>query len=46
LVFMLEWLTLWPTRGFLPVSSQRRDIALSSKTRAHAGAGNRSIAGI
>jgi hypothetical protein len=46
LVFMLEWLTLWPTRGFLPVSSQRRDIALSSKTRAHAGAGNRSNAGI
>src|SRR4029453_19242807 len=31
--------------GFLPVSSQRRDIALSSKTRAPAGVGNRSNAG-
>src|SRR4029453_2447223 len=45
LVFILEWLTLWPTSGFLPVSSQRRDIALSSKTRAPAGVGNRSNAG-
>jgi hypothetical protein len=23
---MLEWLTLWPTKADLPVSSQRRDI--------------------
>src|SRR5438552_9526428 len=27
LVLMLEWLTLWPTRGPLAVSSQRRDIS-------------------
>ena len=26
-VLMLEWLTLWPTIGPTPVSSQRRDIA-------------------
>src|SRR5262249_25839502 len=26
LVLMLEWLTLWPVRGALAVSSQRRDI--------------------
>src|SRR3712207_3200421 len=26
LVLMLEWLTLWPTRGPLAVSSQRRDL--------------------
>src|SRR5690348_9166587 len=26
LVLMLEWLTLWPTRGPFAVSSQRRDI--------------------
>src|SRR4051794_35290300 len=26
LVLMLEWLTLWPTRGPFWVSSQRRDI--------------------
>src|ERR1700761_6051263 len=28
LVLMLEWLTLWPTRGPLAVSSQRRDIVI------------------
>jgi hypothetical protein len=28
---MLEWLTLWPTSGFLPVRSQRHDMAQSSK---------------
>src|SRR4051812_15547617 len=27
LVLMLEWLTLWPTRGPLAVSSQRRDMS-------------------
>ena len=30
LVLMLEWLTLWPTRGPLAVSSQRRDIVRKS----------------
>ena len=29
LVLMFEWLTLWPTRGPLPVRSQRRDMALN-----------------
>jgi hypothetical protein len=24
---MLEWLTVWPTIGFLPESSQTRDMA-------------------
>ena len=28
LVLMLEWLTLWPTWGPLPVNSQRRDMAI------------------
>src|ERR1700693_2841513 len=27
LVLTLEWLTLWPLSGFLPVSSQRHDMA-------------------
>src|SRR6478672_2312881 len=27
LVLMLEWLTLWPTKGFLPVNSQRQAMA-------------------
>src|SRR5277367_6129529 len=27
LVLMLEWLTLWPVRGPLAVSSQRRDMS-------------------
>jgi hypothetical protein len=27
LVLMFEWLTLWPTIGPIPVSSQRRDMA-------------------
>ena len=27
LVLMLEWLTLWPTKGFLPVRSQRQAMA-------------------
>ena len=31
LVLMLEWLTLWPTRAFLPVRSQRQDMAHPSK---------------
>ena len=31
LVLMLEWLTLWPTSGFLPVRSQRHDMAQPSK---------------
>ena len=40
-VLILEWLTLWPTSGFLPVRSQRHDMAQSSKiparTRAEIG---------
>src|SRR5450830_1132418 len=32
LVLWLEWLTLWPTRGFLPVRSQRHDMAHPSKS--------------
>src|SRR5262249_1198981 len=31
-VLILEWLTLWPTSGLLPVRSQRHDIAKSSRT--------------
>src|ERR1700686_2006747 len=31
LVLMLEWLTLWPLMGPLPVRSQRHDMADSSK---------------
>src|SRR5476649_2350017 len=30
LVLMLEWLTLWPESGFLPVRSHRQDMAYSS----------------
>src|SRR5207237_2243737 len=30
LVLRLEWLTLWPTSGPLPVNAQRRDIATTS----------------
>src|SRR5262245_4873589 len=33
-VLMLEWLTLWPTSGLLPVRSQRQDMAHSSKNNA------------
>src|SRR5690606_12858679 len=32
LVLMFEWLTLWPTIGPIPVSSQRRDILRSSRS--------------
>src|SRR5579872_4255254 len=32
LVLRLEWLTLWPTRGFLPVNSHCQDIVRSSHT--------------
>jgi hypothetical protein len=32
LVLMFEWLTLWPTKGPLPVSSQRRDMILNPQS--------------
>src|SRR5581483_7097758 len=39
LVLIFEWLTLWPTSGLLPVSSQRHDMPQSSKNIARKRAG-------